>query len=182
MWELDYTEIWALKNWCFWCVVLEKTLESPLHSKEIKSVSPKEIQCWIFIGRTDAKAEAAVLWLPDAKNWLLKKTPVLEKIEGRTEADDREWDWVHHWLNGEGFEQALEVSDGQGSLMCCSPWGYKQLETTEQLNWTCVGDRLPRSYLGRLVRSLGSPKRWNVAGILHIECSTFHIIIFQDLE
>ena len=125
MWELDYTEIWALKNWCFWCVVLEKTLESPLHSKEIKSVSPKEIQCWIFIGRTDAKAEAAVLWLPDAKNWLLKKTPVLEKIEGRREADDREWDWVHHWLNGEGFEQALEVSDGQGSLMCCSPWGYK---------------------------------------------------------
>ena len=83
MWELDYKEGWAPKNWCFWTVVLEKTLESPLDSKEIKLVNPKRKQSWMFIGRTDAEAEASILWPPDAKDWLMEKTLMLGKIEGR---------------------------------------------------------------------------------------------------
>ena len=83
MWELDYKQSWALKNWCFRTVVLEKTLESPLGSKEIKLVNPKGNQSWIFIGGTDAEAEASILWPPDAKSWLIEKTLMLGKIEGR---------------------------------------------------------------------------------------------------
>ena len=82
MWELDYKESWALKNWCFWTVVLEKTLESPLDGKEIQPVHPKGDQSWMFIGRTDGEAETPILWPPDAKNWLLEKTLMLGKIEG----------------------------------------------------------------------------------------------------
>ena len=83
MWELAYKESWAPKNWCFWTVVLKKTLESPLGCKEIKPVHPKGNQSWIFIGRTDAEAEASIFWSPDAKHWLIKKDDILEKIEGR---------------------------------------------------------------------------------------------------
>jgi len=82
MWELEYKESWTLKNWCFWTVVLEKTLESPLDCKEIQLVYPKGNQPWIFIGRTDAEAETPILWPPDAKNWLLGKTLILGKTEG----------------------------------------------------------------------------------------------------
>ena len=81
MWELEHKGSWAPKNWCFWTVVLEKTLESPLDCKEIKPINPKGNQSWIFIGRTDAEAEALILWLPDAKNWLIRKDPDLGKIE-----------------------------------------------------------------------------------------------------
>ena len=83
MWELDYKESWVPKNWCFWTVVLEKTLESPLDSKEIKPVHPKGNQLWIFIWRTDAEVEALILWPPDVKNWFIEKTLMLGKIEGR---------------------------------------------------------------------------------------------------
>ena len=83
MWELDCKESWVLKNWCFWTVVLEKTLESALDCKEIRPVHPKGNQSWIFIGRTDAEAEMPILWLPDVKNWLTGKTMILGKIEGR---------------------------------------------------------------------------------------------------
>ena len=94
--ELDYKERWAPKNWCFWTVVLEKTLESPLHCKEIKPVNPKANQSWIFIGRTDIEAEAPTLWLPDVKNWLIWKDPDARK-DWRQEkgANDRGWDgWM----------------------------------------------------------------------------------------
>ena len=137
MWELDYKESWVLKNWCFWTVALEKTLESPLDCKEIKPINPKGYQSWIFIGRTDAEAETPVLWSPDAKNWLTGKDPVAGKDwrqEEKGTPDDEMVGW-HHWLDGHEFEQAPEVDDGQGSLVCCSPRGCKELNMTEQLNW-----------------------------------------------
>ena len=95
IWDLDYKESWALKNWCFWTVVLEKTLESPLNCKEVQPVYPKGDQFWIFIGRTDPKAETPILWPPDAKNWLIRKTLMLGKIEAGWEGNDRGWDgWM----------------------------------------------------------------------------------------
>ena len=105
MWELDYKKSWTLKNWCFWTVVLEKTLESPLDCK-IKPVNTKGNQCWIFIGRTDAEAETPIRWPPNAKNWLLGKDPDVGKDwrqeeKGLTEDEMVEW---HHRLNGHEFE------------------------------------------------------------------------------
>ena len=136
MWELDYNEYWALKNWSFWTVVLEKTLESPLDSK-IKPVHPKGNQSWIFIGRTDAEAETPILWPPDVKNWLIWKDPDAGKDwrreKGTTEDEMVRW---HRWLDGHEFEQTLGVGDGQGSLACCSPQGCKESDMTERLNWT----------------------------------------------
>ena len=135
MWELDHKEGWSLKNWCFWTVVLEKTLESPLDCKEIQPIHPKGSQSWIFIGRTDAEAETLILCPPDAKSWLIGKE--LRKTEGRRRRgwEDEMVGW-HHWLNGHESEQAPGVGDGQGSLACCSPWGRKEWDTTEPLNWT----------------------------------------------
>ena len=138
MWELDYKESWVPKNWCFWTVVLEKTLESPLDCKEIQTVHPKGNQSWIFIGRTDAEAETSVLWPPDVKNWLTGKDPDAGKDwrqEEKKTTEDEMVGW-HHQLNAHEFEQALEVGDGQGSLACCSPWGLQESDTTGWLNWT----------------------------------------------
>ena len=89
MWELDCEESWAQKNWCFWTVVLEKTLESPLNCKEIQPVHPKEDQSWVFIGGTDVETETSILWPPDAKSWLIGKTLMLGNIERGREGDDR---------------------------------------------------------------------------------------------
>ena len=133
-----YKESWALKNWCFWTVVLEKTLESPLDCKEIQPVHLKGNQSWIFIGRTDAEAETPILWPPDGKNWLTGKDPVARNDWRREEkgmTEDKMVGW-HHWLNGHEFEQGLGVGDEQGGLACCSLWDHKELDTTEQLNWT----------------------------------------------
>ena len=120
MWELDYKESWASKNWCFWTVVLKKTLENPLDCKEIKPVNHKGNQSWIFIGRTDAEAETPILWPPDAKNWLLGKDPHLGKTEGRQR---RGWQRVR-WLNGITDLMDVRLSKlqelVQGSLWCCS--------------------------------------------------------------
>ena len=131
-------ESWEPKNWCFWTVVLEKPLESPLDYKEIQPVNSKGNQSWIFIGRTDAEVETPVLWLPDVNSWLIKKDPDARedwRQEEKGTADD-EMVGGHHWLNGQESEQAPEVGDGQGSLGCCSPWGRKESDTTERLNWT----------------------------------------------
>ena len=124
--------------WCFWTMVLEKTLESPLDCKEIKSVSSKGNRSWILIGSTDAEAETPILWPPDVKNWLIGKDPDVGKDwrqegKGTTEAEMVGW---HHRLDGHDFEQASGVGDGQGSLACCSPLGHKKSDTTEWLNWT----------------------------------------------
>ena len=137
MWELDYKESWALKNWCFWTVVLEKTLESPLDCKEIQPVHLKD-QSWVFIGRTDVEAETPVLRLPDAKSWLTWKDPDTGRDWGQEEKGTTEDEIVgwHHWLNGHGFGWTPGVGDGQGGLACCSPLDHKELDTTEQLNWT----------------------------------------------
>ena len=137
MWELNYRESWAPKNWCFWSVMLEKTLESPLDCKEIQLVHPKGDQSWIFVGRADVQAETPKLWPPDAKNWLIWKDPDAGK-DWRLEkgmAEDEMVGW-HHRLYGRESEQAPGVAGGQEGLVCCSPWGCKESYTTERLNWT----------------------------------------------
>ena len=125
MWELDHKESWVLKNWCFWTVVLENTLESPLDCQETKPVHPKGNQSRIFIRRTNA--EAPILWPPDAKNWLTGKDPTAGKDwrqeeKGKTEDEMIGW---HHQLNRCEFEQALGVGDRQGSLACYGPWSHR---------------------------------------------------------
>ena len=135
MWELDNKEGWALKNWCFWTVVLQKTLDSPLDCKEIKPVNPKGNQSWIFIGRTDAEAEAPILWPPDMKNRIIGKDPDAGKDwrqeeKGTTEDEMVGW---HHWLNGYEFEQAPGDGEGQGNW-CAAVRGVTKSQTmTEQL-------------------------------------------------
>ena len=136
-------ESWTIKKAEHRRIEREKTcvgenFESPLDYREIQLVHPKGNQSWIFIGRTDAEAETPILWQPDAKNWLIGKDPDAGKDwrqneKGMTEDEMVGW---HHQLNGCEFEQALGVGDGQGSLACCSPWGCKELDMTEQLNWT----------------------------------------------
>ena len=138
MWELDCEESWAPKNWCFWTVVLEKTLESPLDWKEIQPVHPKGDQSWVFIGRTDIEAETPILWPPDAKSWPIGKDPDAGKDQRQEEKGRIEDEMVgwHHWLDGHGFGWTPGVSDGQGGLACCSSRGCKELDVTEQRNWT----------------------------------------------
>ena len=149
---MDHKEDWAPKNWYFWTVVLEKTLKSPLDYKEIKPVDPKGNQSWVFIGRTDAESEAPILWPLDAKSWLFWKDPDAGKDWGQEEKGTTEDEMVgwHHQLNGQEFEQAPRHDEGQGSLACCSPWGRKQLDMTEQLNnnkystvYICATSSLP---------------------------------------
>ena len=129
-------ESWVTKNWCFWTVVLKKTLESPLDCRKIKLVNPKGNQSWILIGRTDAKAEAPIHWPPDAKNWLLRKDHDAGKDWRQEEKGTTEDEivWWYHWLDGHEFEQAQEY-DGKGGLECCSPRGSKESDTTMWLNW-----------------------------------------------
>ena len=120
------------KNWCFWTVVLEKTLESPLDCKEIQPVNHKGNQSWIFVGRTDAEAEAPILWPPNVKSRLIGKDPDVGKDWGQEEKGATEDEMVawHHWLNAHEFEQTQGDSEGQGSLACCSLWGHKKSDMT----------------------------------------------------
>ena len=138
MWELNYKESWVPKNWGFWTVVLKKTLESPFDGKEIKPLYHKGNQSWIFIGRTDAEAETPILWPTDGKNWFTGKDLDAGKDWRRDEKGMTEDEMVgwHHRLNGQKFEQALAVGDGQGGLACYSPWGRRELDTAEQLTCT----------------------------------------------
>ena len=136
MWELDYKESWAPKNWCFWTVVLEKTLESPLDNKEIQPVHPKGNQSWIFIGRTDAEAETSILWPPDAKNWLIWKDLILGKIEGRRR---RAWQRMR-WFDGITDSMNMSLSGlwqlvwtGRPGML--QSLGPQESDKTEQLNW-----------------------------------------------
>ena len=138
MWELDCEESWAPKNWWFWTVVLEKTLESPMDCKEIQPIYSKGDQSWVFIGRTDAEAETLILWPPHVKSWLTGKDPDDGRDWGQEEKGTTEDEMVgwHHRLNGLEFEWTPGVCDGQGGLVCCSPRGRKESDTTERLNWT----------------------------------------------
>ena len=134
MWELAYKESWTLKNWCFWTVVLEKTLESPLDCKDIQPVHPKGNQSWKFIGKTDAEPETPILWSPDAKNWFLGKGPGAGqdwRLEEKGTTKDERVGWCHQFGVQE-FEKAQIVGEVQGSLECCSPWVSKR--------WTWLSD------------------------------------------
>ena len=138
MWELDCEEGWAVKNWCFWTVVLEKTLESPLDCKVIQPVHFEGDQPWDFFGRNDAKAETPVLWPPHAKSWLIEKDSDAgrdwrQEEKGTTKDEMAGW---HHGLDGRESEWTPGVGDGQGGLACCDSWGLKESDTTERLNWT----------------------------------------------
>ena len=138
VWELDCAESWVLKNWCFWTVVLEKTLESPMDCKEIQPVHSKGDQSWVFFGRNDAKAETPVLWPPHANSWLIGKDSDAGRDWGQEEkgtTEDEMAGW-HHRLDGHGFGWTLGVGDAQGSLACCNSWGHKELDTTKRLYWT----------------------------------------------
>ena len=177
MWELHYKESWAPKNWCFWTVALEKTLESPLDCKEIQPVHPKGNQSRIFIGRTDAEAETPILWPPDLKNWVIWKDPDAGKDgrqdeKGMTEDERVEW---HHWLNGHEFEKTPGVGDRQGSLVYCSPWGRKESDMTEQQNWrirsVCVGRRYHVEFLVSSDGKVTTYTRTQILQQSHATCS-----------
>ena len=138
MWDLDCEEGGALKNWCFWSVVLEKTLESSLDCKKIQPVHSEGDQPWNFFGRNDAKAETPVLWPPHGKSWLIGKDFDIGRDWGREEkgmTEDEMAGW-HQWLDGCKSEWTPGVGDGQGGLACCDSWGCKESDTTERLNWT----------------------------------------------
>ena len=138
MWELDYEESWAPKNWCFWTVVLEKTLENPLDCKEIQPVHSKGDQSCVFFGRNDATAETPVLWPPHVKSWLIGKDSDAGRDWGQEEkgtTEDEMAGW-RHWLDGREFEWTLGDGDGQGGLACCDSWGCKELDTTERWIWS----------------------------------------------
>ena len=167
MWKLDYKESWALKNSCFWTVVLEKTLESPLDCKEIQPVHPQENQSWrtdwkSFIGRTDAEAETPILWPPDTKNWLNGKDPNSGKDWSQEENGMTEDEMVgcHYRHNTHEFEQALGIGDGQGSLAMLQSIGSQRARhywatelNTSHMNisvW-CWGRRNPQYLYGECV-------------------------------
>ena len=140
MWKLDCEESWVPKNWCFWSVVLEKTLESPLDCKEIQPVHSEGDQPWDFFGRNDVKAETSVLWPPHAKSWLIGKDSDAGRDCGQEEKGTPEEQMAgwHHWLDGRESEWTLGDGDGQGGLACCDSCGRKESDTTEWLNWTEV--------------------------------------------
>ena len=138
MWELECEESLAPKNWWFWTVVLEKPLESPLDCKEIQPVHSEGDQPWVFIGRTDGKAETPILWPPHVKSWLIGKESDAgrgwgQEEKGTTEDEMPGW---HHWLDGHEFEWTPGVGDGQAGLVCCDSRGRKESDMTEWLNWT----------------------------------------------
>ena len=137
MWELDCEESWVPKNWCFWTVVLEKTLESALDCKEIQPVHPKGHQSWLFFGRTDAKAETLILWPPHVKSWLIGKDFPAGRDCGQEEKGTTEDEMAgcHHRLDGREFGWTPGVGDGQGGLACCDSWVCKESDMTERLNW-----------------------------------------------
>ena len=138
MWELGCEESWALKNWCFWTGVLEKTLESPLDCKEIQPVHSKGDQSWVFFGRTGAKAETPILWPPHVKSWLIGKVSDARRDWGQEEKETKEDEMAgrHHRLDGREFEWTPGVGDGQRGLAGCNSWGRKESDTTVRLNWT----------------------------------------------
>ena len=134
MWVLDHKEGWLLKNWYSWTVVLEKTLESPLDCKEIKQIRPEGNELWMFIGKTCWRWSSNPLATLCEELTHLEKVLMLGKIEGRRRGWQNEMVGWPHQLNGHEFEQTLGDGEGQGRLVCCSPWGHKESDMTEWLN------------------------------------------------
>ena len=158
LWELDRKEGRAPKNECLWTVVLEKIPESPLDSKEIKPVNPKGNQPWIFIGRTDAEAEAPILWLLDVKSKITAKDPKAGKDWGQEEkgaTEDETVGW-HHWFDRHEFEQSLGDSEGQGSLACyIQPMGSQRVRHNLATKWQYYAPSRSQS-------GIGWKERWNI--------------------
>ena len=162
------------KELTFWTVVLEKTLESPLDCKEIQPIHPKGDQSWVFIGRTDVEAETPILWPPDANSWLIWKDPDAGKDwrwEGKGMTEDGMVGW-HHQLNECEFEWTSGVGDGQGGLACCSPWGRKESDTVELLNWTDPSDQAIKGLpFPHTPLTSSSPTGWFFFPMLKWSCS-----------
>ena len=173
MWELDCEEGWALKNWWFWTVVLEKTLESPLDCKEIQPVHSEGDQPWVFFGRNDAKAETPVLWLPHVKSWLIGKDSDAGRDWGQEEngTTEDEMAGLHHQLNGREYGWTPGIGDGQGGLACCDSWGGKESDTTEWLNWTELNKELSCLSLNWKVSFFGISE----SGIWKANKNTLHV-------
>ena len=184
MWELDCKESWPPKNWCFWTVVLEKILESPLDCKEVQPVHPKGDQPWVFIGRTDAKAKTPILWPPHAKSWLIGKDSDAgrdwgQEEKGTTEGEMARW---HHRLDGHEFEWTPGVGDGQASLACCDSWGRKESDTTERLNWTEDHKNLCLQSAPAILKSVSFERKWlkqSCPTKLFLMMEIFHICTIQ---
>ena len=175
MWELDYKEGWVPKNWRFWIVVLERTLEIPLASKEIKPVNAKGYQPWIFIRRTDAEAEVLILWPPDVKSWLIGKDHDARKDWGQEEKGLKEDEMVgwHHWLNGHEFEQTQGYSDGQGSVAWVQ---FMELQSVRH-NWVPEQQQQSGRRCQSVAQRLGTPglKVFNTLNYTEIFLSKLHI-------
>jgi len=177
VWELDYKESWVPRNCCFWTVVLEKILESPSDCKEYQPGHPKGDHSWVFIGRTDAKAETPILWPPDAKSWLIWKDldagkDWRQEEKGTTEDEMVRW---HHWLNGHEFGWTPGVDDGQGGLACCGSWGRKESDTIEWLNWTDWYKMKPWKYNVMWNTNPGAQHRW-VSAWINKQICLFHLL------
>ena len=173
MWELDCEESSVPKNWCFWTVVLEKTLESPLDCKEFQSIHSEGDQPWDFFGGNDAKAETTVLRPPHEKSWLIGKDSDSRRDWGQEETwttEDEMAGW-HHRLDGHEFLWTPGVGDGQGSLACCNSWGLKESDTTEllkwsELNWSDEGEMWIQKTQIVEIKSTGSKNSWENTGKL----------------
>ena len=187
MWELDHKEGWALKNWCFWTMVLETTLESPLDCKESKPVHLKGNPPWIFIGRTDAEAETPI-WPPDGKNWLIGKDPDAGKDwrqkDKRTTEDEMVW-W-HHWLDEHEFEQAPGIGDGQVGLASCSHWGHKRvgqdLMTEQQVLYDILilWGFLKRKYLWSIIDLSSFSRMAGIWPLCHLNAEIPDLLLQRD--
>ena len=186
MWELVCEESWAPKNWCFWTVVLEKTLESALNCKEIQAVHSEGDQPWDFFGRNDAKVETPVLWPPHVKSWLIGKDSDAGRDWGQEEkgtTEDEMAGW-HNWLDGRESEWTPGVGEGQGGLACCNSWGHKESDMTERLNWTELnkinikGKKTTLKSLKRRLRISYVQRHW----FFCIQCIMKNQFYFQNSE
>ena len=175
MWELDYKESWAPKNWCFWTVVLEKTLESPLDCTEIQPVHPKEISPEYSLGGLMLKLKLQYFGQL-GKNWLIGKDPDAGKDWRQEEKGMTEDEMVglHHWLNGHEFEHGFGVFEGHGSLVCCSPWGCRVGH-----NWVTELKCLLISWLQSLSSVILEPKKFKSSTISIFSSSICHEVIYE---
>ena len=178
MWELDCEESRVPKNWYFWTVVLEKTLESPLDCKKIQPVHSKGDQSWVFIGRTDAEAETPILWPPHAKSWLIGKDSDAgrdwgQEEKGMTEDEMAVW---HHRLDAHEFRWTLGVGDGQGGLAYCDSWGCRvRHDWATELNWTSI------LWMHEVIQGKSTSTLWDIKYKHNLDCVQWFMNILYFL-